>query len=373
MPDDNNIKGTVILVCVAGACFAVMYTDNPISDTLVDYYVNSIPHSQDVELGLKAVQDDMATGELRPYHDHRVASIGRQLVRGLPNSAKDYRFEFRAVRDDDFNAFAYPGGFIFVNSGLLKDVKSDDEIAGVLAHEIGHVLRRHSQKRIFKSQLGDMLLKVLTYSDNDGRSESAGQAMGEVLLGYANHFGKMAFSRSNEYEADDTGFDTMSRAGMDGRGLVKFFRRLLSMEGGKSGMLAQWESTHPGTKERISALEAKAAKQGTRRQRAAPASQGRYKDTLGDFFSGGSKSAGYFDNDPHSSDPGFVTVTVPRGARPGSSMVVTFPDGRRTTVTLPYNNGRPIEGRTVQCYSPSDTCWLRNRRKGKRGYNDHEL
>ncbi len=172
-----------------------------------------------------------------------VEEIGRRLVGGL--GASPYSFRLRVLDIDEINAFALPGGYLFINRGLIEHADSGAEIAGVLAHEIQHVLGRHGMHNIVR-QAGFMLLLAAVIGD-------AGQ-LEEFLLYNAAGLASMSFSRDQERAADAGGVRLMRRANFDPLGLPSF---LIKLE--KSPLQARVPtilSTHPGAEERTRALRA---------------------------------------------------------------------------------------------------------------------
>ena len=316
---------------------------------------------------MAALRDDATYGSqnvIRHGSDGaRVARLGRRLVEGLPPKEREsYRWSFNVVGEKSVNAVAFPGGFIFVHEGLLKMADSDAEIAGVLAHEIGHVLSRHSQREIIKANIIGVLIGMFLNEDGDGRQESNGEALGEVLLKYASHFGDLKFSRANEFEADTTGFHALVGARLEPRGMVRFFEKLLRMEGPSGGALEQWESTHPATRDRIGALEDQYSSLPSHILRSLGDAEGgatksTERDTGDDgghrWAANGAGSGGYWDSKPETADAGFTTVKVPGRIRAGDTMRITYPDGREARVRVPGLGG----SRVMVCYSPSDNCF----------------
>ena len=232
---------------------------SPLPEVLANSIVDGIPLDEDIVLGTRGVQS--ANYRLQPTcrpGRRCVDDIGRDIISALSSRHPEMRvdnFDWRfAVTSDTFaNAFAYPGGRIFVTRGLL-DMATDDEVAAVLGHEVGHVLHRHSQKRLVQQRLGSILIRTLLSSDvdGDGRSEGFGREVGGLLLGYADQLGSMSYSRSNEYEADHVGWYASVTTPWVSRkdGLQTFFRKL---DGGDRG--TAWHSTHPGSRERIATLD----------------------------------------------------------------------------------------------------------------------
>jgi len=256
----DNLNKFYLLAAIVIAYLAWTFT--PIADLVTDVIVEMIPVERDVELGRAAVMQ--ARYRVLP-DSNSVSMIGRNLVSKLPSAVtRHLDFQFHIIEEDYVNAFAYPGGRIFVTRRLIDDLHaSRDEIAAVLAHEIGHVVSRHSQKQIIKKQVLGYILSALTREDGDGYRETFGENIHELLLGVASQFSTMSFSRSNEYEADNRGFENLLLAGMDPRGMISFFEKLQARTSHGShqrqalSAASDWFSTHPHTEERIKALTKK--------------------------------------------------------------------------------------------------------------------
>lgn len=170
--------------------------------------------------------------------------------------ARGLDYHFYVVNAHEVNAFAVPGGFIYVNRGLIDRTQNLSQLAGVLGHEIGHVVRRHSVKQMEKAQganigvvLGCTLLNVC--------GSQAAQAA--IQIGGTALFAK--FSRDDERQADEESVKNVVRAGINPRGIPEMFGILLAEQrSGSGGAVAGWFTTHPGEEERIQETEALIAK-----------------------------------------------------------------------------------------------------------------
>ena len=196
-----------------------------------------VGEAREVEIGRRA--DAHLLGSLRLYGDSAVAryvsDLGRQMARA--SERPDLPWTFRVLDDPAVNAFALPGGFIYVTRGILAHLGSEAELAGVLGHEIGHVTARHSVGRISRSQLQQIGLAVGTAVSDDvarfGDLVSSG-------LGLMN----LRHSRGDERQSDELGVRYMDRAGYDARALIDVFRTLALASGGRGSRLPEWQSTH---------------------------------------------------------------------------------------------------------------------------------
>lgn len=210
------------------------------SDPLAGWVADRIPLTMERELGESAFESMRAQMQLRDDSEaaRAVRVIGERLVKG-----SRYRYEFHLVEDPAVNAFALPGGIVVVNTGLLRASHRAEEVAGVLAHEVQHVERRHGLKGIVK-QLG--LSLVWTLVTGDVGSGAAGE-IARNMLG-------LKFSRDAEREADEAGFQTLLRAGIDPSGMAEFFR-VLEKTAQTAGAPPAILSTHPDSAERRAHLD----------------------------------------------------------------------------------------------------------------------
>lgn len=170
-----------------------------------------------------------------------VDQVGARLVRALPAEAPGYPFEFHVLADSrTVNAFALPGGQIFITIALLSRLETEGQLAGVLGHEIGHVLGRHSAERMAKQNLTQGLVGAATVAGSGGQDGGRmAQAAASMVGGMIN----LKYGRDDELEADALGVIFMERAGYDPRSLIKVMRILEEASGGRSG--PEFASSHP--------------------------------------------------------------------------------------------------------------------------------
>ncbi len=165
-------------------------------------------------------------------------------------SRRDLDWHFYVVNSQEVNAFAVPGGYVYVNRGLIERASSMDELAGVLGHEIGHVVRRHTVKQMQQQQgasIGVTLACILTQVCNNEASNTA------INLGANALFAK--FSRSDEAQADEEGFKNVVRAGISPKGLVTMFQKLIDERKATPGAVDAWFATHPLEEDRIADVQ----------------------------------------------------------------------------------------------------------------------
>ena len=208
---------------------------------------------QEVQLGAQEAQQ--VNAQLPMLNDAEIDQYVNALGTDIASrtSRSDLSWHFAVVNTSDVNAFALPGGYIYVNRGVLERASNASELAGVLGHEIEHVVRRHSVKQMAQVQnanvgvaLGCALAGIC---DNP-----AAQAAVNVAGGA--YFAKN--SRADEVQADEGGFQNMMRAGYNPRGMLTFFDKLLQEEqssGGGQGGVSAWFADHPGTQDRIADIQ----------------------------------------------------------------------------------------------------------------------
>jgi predicted Zn-dependent protease len=177
-----------------------------------------------------------------------VNRIGQNLVR---NSDAKVPFTIKVLDTDEINAMALPGGYFYVDSGLILACDSEDELAGVMAHEISHVAAHHAAREMTKldyMEIGSIPMVIFAQGSWTGYGvyETAQLAMPLTFL---------EFSREYETEADYLGIQYMYRAGYDPQGMVTIFEKLAALEKHKPGAISKAFSDHPATPERIAAVE----------------------------------------------------------------------------------------------------------------------
>jgi len=212
---------------------------------------SSISIEEEREMGLAVAEQ--AAREMPVLQDEPVArfvrELGGHIVRRADTTGREY--DFRVIDSEIANAFAIPGGFIFVNRGILQRAESASELAGVLAHEIGHVVERHGLEQMAKARNTNTavgLVYVLL-----GRAPGTAE---QVALQVAGSAWMAKHSREAEREADRVAVLYLARAGLDPRGMPQFFQRLLDEERTGPNELLAWFSTHPLTEDRIAETEA---------------------------------------------------------------------------------------------------------------------
>jgi predicted Zn-dependent protease len=191
-------------------------------------------YAQQIDATVKLVQDPVVT--------EYVNRIGQNLVR---NSDAKVPFTIKVVDSDEVNAFALPGGFFYVNSGLILAADEEAELAGVMAHEIAHVAARHAAREMTRAQwmnIGSIPLIFIGGGIGYAIQSAASLAVPLTFL---------SFSRSFEAEADYLGVEYMYKSGYDPQAFLSFFEKLEAKEKKKPGTFSKAFSTHPLTPDRI--------------------------------------------------------------------------------------------------------------------------
>src|SRR3954463_8285640 len=194
--------------------------------------------AQEIERQAKIIDD--------PIIAEYTNRVGQNLVR---NSDAKVPFTIKVLDSEEVNAFALPGGFFFVNSGLILKAESEAELAGVMAHEIAHVAARHGTKQATRGELANIMSIPLIFMGG-----WAGYAIRQGA-GLAIPMGFLTFSRGFEREADYLGLQYLYKSGYDPTSFVDFFEKIQSLEKRKPGSVSKVFSTHPMTDDRIKAAQ----------------------------------------------------------------------------------------------------------------------
>ncbi|HWS98504.1 MAG TPA: M48 family metallopeptidase [Candidatus Methylomirabilis sp.] len=193
-------------------------------------------YSQQVEHGVKLVQDPVIT--------EYVNRIGQNLVR---NSDSKVPFTIKVIDTDEINAFALPGGFFYVNSGLILAADNEAELAGVMAHEIAHVAACHVAREQTRSNIVNLASIPLVFVPGGWAVYEATQ----IAMGIGVPLTFMKFSRNFESEADFLGMEYMYKTGYDPQSFISFFEKIEAQEKKKPGAIAKAFSSHPMTPDRV--------------------------------------------------------------------------------------------------------------------------
>ena len=195
-------------------------------------------YAMQVEQSVKLVQDPVVT--------EYVNRIGQNLVR---NSDAQVPFTIKVIDSDEVNAFALPGGFFYVNSGLILAADEEAELAGVMAHEISHVAARHGMRQMTRANIAQIATIPLIFVGGGigyGIYEASGLALPLTF---------MKFQRNFEAEADYLGLQYMYKTGYDPQAFISFFEKIQAKEKKKPGTIAKAFASHPQTPDRIEASQ----------------------------------------------------------------------------------------------------------------------
>jgi predicted Zn-dependent protease len=207
-----------------------------------------IDEKQEIEIGRDMAARLLGAAPLvnDPRQQRYVNNVGRWLA--SQTERPDLPWQFGVLDTPGLNAFAVPGGTIFVTKGLVQRMRSEAELAGVLAHEIGHVLKKHHLKAIQKSAQASLAGDALQMAMKDSNSEVRGK-----LVGFGTEMYARGLDKSDELEADRLGVVIASRAGYDAYGLPAVLQTLQGMNPQDSGLALMFK-THPAPAERLDAL-----------------------------------------------------------------------------------------------------------------------
>ena len=197
-------------------------------------------YSQQIEHSVKLISDPVVT--------EYVNRVGQNLVR---NSDSKVPFTIKVIDTNEINAFALPGGFFYVNSGLILAADNEAELAGVMAHEIAHVAACHVAREQTRSNIVNLASIPLVFVPGGWAVYEATQ----VAMGIGVPLTFMKFSRNFETEADFLGMEYMYKTGYDPQSFISFFEKIEAQEKKKPGTLAKAFSSHPMTPDRVSAAQ----------------------------------------------------------------------------------------------------------------------
>ena len=212
------------------------------------------PSSKDqIKLGRQAADDLRKKQKVLPAVDGRVRLLRRvgQRLLSTVNTNEPWEYTFDVIDSKEVNAFALPGGSVFFYTGLLDRLKTEDELAGVLGHELTHVRREHWAKRVGDQQKRNLFLTGLLILGKANNTTAGLASLGNEMV-------TMQFSRGDENDADIRGFGMMTAAGYNPQGMADVFRMLGSL-GGKQ---PEFLSDHPSDANRVKRIEDLAKKSG---------------------------------------------------------------------------------------------------------------
>jgi Zn-dependent protease with chaperone function len=230
-----------------------------LSQTKINYHSNKFSVQDDVKLGRQAAAE--AERQFPVMRDEEVASyverVGQRLVRSIPAQFqhREFSYYFRVINARDINAFALPGGPMYVNRGMIEAARTEGEMAGVMAHELAHVALRHGTAQATKAQkyqYGAIAGAILGAVIGGGLGQVVGQGSQLAVGAYF-----LRFSREYETEADILGAQIMANAGYDPRDLANMFKTIEQQGGSRGG--PEWLNSHPNPKNRYGRITQEAA------------------------------------------------------------------------------------------------------------------
>lgn len=231
-----------VILLITLASYYGMRQDNPVTGETQHV---SLSTEQEVALGLNSapqMEAEMGGADPDPKVQALVESLGQKIVESTAAQDTPYKFQFRVLRDPNtVNAFALPGGPIFITHGLLNHMQNEAQLAGVLGHEIGHVVARHAAEHIAKSQLAQGIVGAVgvAASDEYGRGRQAA-----MMAAFVAQMAQLKYGRSDELESDRLGVRFMTDAGYDPREMMQVMKILESASKG-GGRQPEFLSTHP--------------------------------------------------------------------------------------------------------------------------------
>jgi len=213
--------------------------------------LNIITTDEEVKMG-----KEMSVEVAKQYDVYDNAAI-TAYVQGVGNKVvqhcdrRDIDYHFAVIKKDEINAFALPGGYIYVYTGLMKDIDDESQLAAVIAHEVGHVTARHSTERLTALYGYQFLVSLILGENPNGYAK--------LVTDMVSTGGFLRYSRANEYEADELGANYLYATGYDPNGMIELMGKLRKMETSEPSQLEVWLATHPPTGERLSKIETEIA------------------------------------------------------------------------------------------------------------------
>lgn len=250
-----SIRLIIGLVMAAFAVFSYLNSKQFNEITGEEQYVN-ITTDQEIALGLQAAPQMINEfGGLDPDSQAQaiVDQVGFRLVENTIAANSPYQYEFTLLADPNtINAFALPGGQIFITAALFDQLETEGQLAGVLGHEIGHVLARHGAQRIAQQQLSQGLTGAVVMATYDPENPASQQTAQVAMV--INNLVTMKYGREDELQSDYLGVRIIGEAGYDPRALIGVMRILEAAGGG--ARQPEFFSTHPDPGNRVAQIEA---------------------------------------------------------------------------------------------------------------------
>jgi Zn-dependent protease with chaperone function len=219
---------------------------------------NKFSPQEDISLGKRAATDAQKQLPLcnAPRVDAYLTQLGTRLVQKLPTGGVQYPFEFHCVNDKAINAFALPGGYVFINRGAIESADNEAQLAGVMAHELSHVALRHGTNQATKAMLAQTGLGIFGAVFGDSTGGALLTTLGSFTAGGV----LLRYSRTAESQADVMGTQVLYDAGYDPRAMAQFFEKLEAETKGKNP--PEFFSDHPSPERRVERVDEEVEKLG---------------------------------------------------------------------------------------------------------------
>jgi predicted Zn-dependent protease len=242
--------GLLIAVVFAGFALCKYYSNSQFNEITGETQHVSISPEQEIALGVNSYPAMIEQyGGLHPDAEAQkfVKMVGQRIVAQSDVRSTPYNYDFHLLYDPKVvNAFALPGGQVFITQALFNELETEDELAGIFGHEVGHVVARHGAERIAKQELTQGLTGAAVIASGDYQTAQAAQMIAGVV--------NMSYGRDQELESDDLGVRFMIQAGYNPEALVKVMEILEKASGGQSQ--PEFMSTHPSPENRIEKIKA---------------------------------------------------------------------------------------------------------------------
>ncbi|MFT5197356.1 MAG: putative Zn-dependent protease [Cellvibrionaceae bacterium] len=251
----NGLKMRLVIgLVVAGFAFFSFLSKRDVNPTTGEVQYISLTRDQEIAMGLQA-QPQMIQqfGGMDPDPEAQalVDLVGERLVRQSFAAKSEYPFEFTLLADSQtINAFALPGGPIFITAALFNQLETEGQLAGVLGHEIGHVIARHGSQRIAKQELTEGLTGAVVMAACDGGNSCQGTTRMAQMVG---NMVNMKYGRGDELQSDSLGLDIMLEAGYNPASMIRVMEILRASAEGASQ--PEIMSTHPDPGNRIGEIQ----------------------------------------------------------------------------------------------------------------------
>ena len=242
----KSIRGMLVIFLLMGGFYVFKYlSTSQVNEITGEKQFISLSPEQEVAIGLQSAPSMVQQhGGLHPDQEAQqfVDQIGEKLVNSTVVRQSGYRYDFHLLADPNVvNAFALPGGQVFITAALFSKLQNEHQLAGVLGHEIGHVIHRHGPERIAKMELTKGLTGAAVIASGDYGTAQAAQMIGNLI--------NMKYGRDQELESDDWGIRLMLEAGFEPLEMIKVMDILEEASGGGKRQ-PEFQSSHPSPENR---------------------------------------------------------------------------------------------------------------------------